>query len=86
MKSIEQWLAEYGESHQNETNKTIHWICVPAIFFSIAGMLYGIKLPFIIRDVQMNVAILCRIIQNNLDRHAVIRSFMLGIVPTNWKQ
>jgi len=34
-KSIHQWLNEYGESHQNKTNKIIHWICVPAIFFSI---------------------------------------------------
>lgn len=34
-KSIHQWLDEYGESHQNKTNKIIHWICVPAIFFSI---------------------------------------------------
>ena len=34
MKSLDQWLAEYGESHQNETNKLVHWICVPTIFFS----------------------------------------------------
>jgi uncharacterized membrane protein YGL010W len=48
MKTIQQWLSEYGESHQDHTNKTIHWICVPAIFFSIIGLLYGIKLPFAI--------------------------------------
>jgi len=46
MKSVHQWLDEYGESHQNGTNKVIHWICVPAIFLSITGLLYGIKLPF----------------------------------------
>ena len=46
MKTIQQWLAEYGESHQNETNKLIHWVCVPAIFFSIVGLLFAIKLPF----------------------------------------
>ena len=34
-KTIQQWLDEYGESHQNRTNKAIHWICVPAIFFSL---------------------------------------------------
>ncbi len=58
MKTIHQWLNEYGESHQDHTNKTIHWICVPAIFFSIIGLLYGIKIPFTVFDVQLNVAIL----------------------------
>jgi len=58
MKSINQWLSEYGESHQNETNKTIHWICVPSIFFSIVGLLYGIKIPMLIGGVQLNVAML----------------------------
>jgi uncharacterized membrane protein YGL010W len=45
MKSIETWLAEYGESHQNPLNKTIHWICVPLIFFSIVGFFYSVELP-----------------------------------------
>ena len=56
MKTIEQWLSEYGESHRNETNKMIHWICVPTIFFSIAGLLYSIKLPFHIGQTQLNAA------------------------------
>ena len=34
-KTIQDWFNEYGESHQNPTNKLIHWICVPSIFFSI---------------------------------------------------
>lgn len=42
MKSIDHWLEEYGESHQNPTNKTIHWICVPLIVFSLAGLLWSI--------------------------------------------
>ena len=58
MKTIQQWLSEYGESHQNHTNKAIHWICVPAIFFSITGLLYGIKLPFFISGIQLNVAMI----------------------------
>lgn len=39
MKTINEWLNEYSESHQNQTNKTIHWVCVPAILFSIIGIL-----------------------------------------------
>lgn len=42
MRKIDQLLAEYGESHQNETNKMIHWICVPAIFFSVVGLIASI--------------------------------------------
>ena len=56
MKSIHQWLDEYGESHKNETNELIHWICVPLIFFSITGLLFSIKLPFIIAGLTGNVA------------------------------
>jgi len=58
MKTIQQWLSEYGESHQDHTNKTIHWICVPAIFFSIVGLLFSIKIPFIVAGVQLNVAMI----------------------------
>ncbi|QOW46718.1 MULTISPECIES: DUF962 domain-containing protein [Acinetobacter] len=39
MKSITEWFDEYSESHQNKTNKMIHWVCVPAILFSILGIL-----------------------------------------------
>ncbi len=58
MKSIHQWLNEYGESHRNETNKTIHWICVPVIFFSLIGLLYGVKLPFSIGGIAVNLAMI----------------------------
>jgi uncharacterized membrane protein YGL010W len=42
MRKIDSLLAEYGESHQNATNKTIHWICVPMIFFSIVGLIAAV--------------------------------------------
>ena len=58
MKSLQQWLTEYGESHQNQTNKIIHWICVPAIFFCVVGFLYGIKLPWLISGTRVNVAMI----------------------------
>ena len=47
MRKIEALLEEYGESHQNKTNKLIHWICVPAIFFSIVGLIYSIPAGFL---------------------------------------
>lgn len=59
MRTINKWLNEYGESHTNETNKLIHWICVPAIFFSITGLLYCIKLPvYLANRFQLNVAMI----------------------------
>lgn len=45
MRSIDTWLDAYGESHQNPTNKLVHWVCVPFIFFSIVGFFWEIKLP-----------------------------------------
>ena len=42
MRKIDQLLSEYGESHQNPTNKTIHWICVPLIFLSVVGLIASI--------------------------------------------
>ena len=42
MRKIDALLDEYGQSHQNETNKAIHWICVPLIFLSVVGLIASI--------------------------------------------
>ncbi|MEX0730654.1 MAG: Mpo1-like protein [Aquisalimonadaceae bacterium] len=42
MKTTDQWLEAYGESHQNRTNKVIHWVCVPLIMLSVLGLLWSI--------------------------------------------
>ena len=47
MRKIDALLSEYGESHQNATNKAIHWICVPLIFFSVVGLLASIPSGFV---------------------------------------
>jgi uncharacterized membrane protein YGL010W len=47
MKTLQQWFDEYAVSHQNHTNKKIHYVCVPLIFFSIVGLLMSIPLNFI---------------------------------------
>ena len=51
MKSIEQLIEEYGESHQNSTNKAIHWICVPLIMLSLLALISMI--PFPIHDITL---------------------------------
>ena len=45
MRTVEQWLDEYGESHRNATNKTLHWICVPVIVVSLIGLLWSVPAP-----------------------------------------
>lgn len=44
MRTVEEWFAAYGESHQNDTNKLIHWICIPAIMISLLGLLRAIPI------------------------------------------
>ena len=75
MKTINEWLSEYGESHKDETNKTIHWICVPAIFFSITAFLWIIKLPFYISTLHLNVGIIAI---------AVITAYYFSLSRTIW--
>jgi len=60
VKPLQVWLDEYGESHQNKINKKIHWICVPAIMFSIFGILLSIPhnyLP-VISNIKLNWALI----------------------------
>ena len=51
MKPIETWIEEYGESHQNPTNKIIHWLCVPLIMLSLLALIS--KIPFPIYEVYL---------------------------------
>ena len=84
MKTVNQWLNEYGESHQNPTNKSIHWVCVPAIFFSIVGLLYSIKLPWTINDITINVAMIVLLLTTlyylQLSLQLGIGMFLFGII------
>ena len=45
MRSIHQWLDEYGESHRNPLNKAIHWVAVPAIVWTVVALLWSIPFP-----------------------------------------
>ena len=57
MKTMQQWLDEYGSHHQNGINKIIHWICVPLIFFSIVGLLYSVKIQYVVFEFRLNLAV-----------------------------
>ncbi|HEX6929834.1 MAG TPA: Mpo1-like protein [Gammaproteobacteria bacterium] len=45
MRNADQWFLEYGESHRNPVNKALHWVCVPAIVFSLVGLLWSLPRP-----------------------------------------
>lgn len=45
MRSLQQWVGEYSESHRNPRNKLIHWICVPVIVWSVTALLWVIPVP-----------------------------------------
>lgn len=40
MSLLNEYLDEYAESHQNQLNIKIHNICVPAIMWSLLGLLF----------------------------------------------
>jgi len=46
MRSLAQWIDNYAQCHQNPGNILIHHICVPAIQFSLLGLLWLVQLPF----------------------------------------
>lgn len=50
MRTADQWLAEYGDSHRNPTNKSLHWICVPVILWCVLGLLWSLPFPGDIRS------------------------------------
>ncbi|MDF0752288.1 DUF962 domain-containing protein [Marinobacter sp. 71-i] len=40
MRSLSQFLHDYGDSHQNPVNQWVHIVCVPAILISTLGLLW----------------------------------------------
>lgn len=55
---MQNWLDDYAVSHQNPTNKTIHWICIPIIYFTVVGLLWEVELPFQINSIHINLAMI----------------------------
>jgi len=45
MRKVDLLFAEYSKSHRNATNKFIHWICVPLIFWAVLGFASLIPSP-----------------------------------------
>ena len=56
MQDLHSWLDRYGESHKNKTNKLIHWLCVPTIFFSVLALFSLIELPIMEQWLPANIS------------------------------
>ncbi|PZN33048.1 MAG: hypothetical protein DIU71_06045 [Proteobacteria bacterium] len=52
MRTVNDWLEEYGDSHRNPTNKGLHWVCVPIIVVSLTGLLWSLPVPGSWRNVS----------------------------------
>jgi len=44
MKTVHDWLAEYGASHRNPVNRRLHFACIPPIVFSVLCALKAIPI------------------------------------------
>jgi uncharacterized membrane protein YGL010W len=49
MRTADQWLEDYGDSHRNQTNKVLHWVCVPVIAWCVLGLLWSLPFPQAVR-------------------------------------
>lgn len=47
-REIDRWLGNYSEDHRNPTNITIHWICVPAILWTVIALLWVVPVPTVL--------------------------------------
>jgi uncharacterized membrane protein YGL010W len=45
VRSVQDWLAEYGTSHAHRANKALHWVCVPLIVLAVLGFLWSLPVP-----------------------------------------
>ncbi len=45
MRTANAWFTSYSGDHQNSTNRTIHWVCVPAILWAVIAALWTVPVP-----------------------------------------
>jgi uncharacterized membrane protein YGL010W len=52
MRTVKDWLVEYGASHEHPTNKLLHWICVPLIVLTLFGLLWSLPTPKLLANIS----------------------------------
>jgi uncharacterized membrane protein YGL010W len=82
MRTADQWLDDYGDSHRNHTNKALHWICVPVIAWCVLGLLWSLPVPAGMRALHPaanwgSIAVLAALLYYSV----LSLRLMLGVLP-----
>ncbi len=56
MRTRGQFMSEYAKSHQNPLNKVIHLACVPAIFLATGGLLWCVRVGYLLPGLPAEAA------------------------------
>lgn len=80
MHTLESWFNEYSESHQNPLNKRIHFICVPAIYFCVVGLLYVIHPWLCYLGIAFTLAFYARLSKPLAIGMLVVNIAILGLI------
>jgi uncharacterized membrane protein YGL010W len=77
---IEVLLAKYSESHLNHTNEIIHFVCVPAIVFSLLGLIWSLQPMAALGVVLLSLAYYVRLSIPFAAGMLVMSLVMLGVL------
>ena len=77
---IDVLLAKYSESHLNHTNEIIHFVCVPAIVFSLLGLIWSLQPLAALGVVLLSLAYYVRLSIPFAAGMLVMSLLMLGVL------
>lgn len=77
---IDVLLAKYSESHRNPTNEIIHFVCVPAIVFSLLGLIWSLQPMAALGVVLLSLAYYVRLSIPFAAGMLVMSLVMLGVL------
>jgi uncharacterized membrane protein YGL010W len=82
MRTANQWLNEYGDSHRNPRNKALHWICVPLILWCVIGLWWLVPFPAALRDAYPAINWASVLVVAALIYYAILSvPLALGVLP-----
>ena len=79
-RAIDVLLARYAESHRNPVNELIHIVCIPAIVFSLLGILWAMHPVVALAVVAAALVYYARLSRPFALGMAVMAAVMLGLL------
>lgn len=80
MRAIDTLLARYEESHRNPTNEVIHFICIPAIVFTLLGLIWAVHWVLAVAVVVAALAYYVKLSPRFAAGMALLSAIMLAIL------